>query len=128
MKEDQLKDLFAGFNPPMGDDNQFMSKLERNLQAVEFAKIHCAEARRKNRVAVIVASIVGFVCGVVFTLCYPYLLGLIDGFKDVSSDVAWTVDKYGDVMVWAVCSIATCVLTYASYDISQIALTLRSED
>ncbi len=128
MKEDQLKDLFAGFNPPMGDDNQFMSKLERNLQAVEFAKIHCAEARRKNRVAVIVASIVGFVCGVVFTLCYPYLLGLIDGFKDVSSDVAWAVDKYGDVMVWAVCSIATCVLTYASYDISQIALTLRSED
>lgn len=128
MKEDQLKDLFAGFNPPMGDDNQFMSELERNLQAVEFAKIHCAEARRKNRVAVIVASIVGFVCGVVFTLCYPYLLGLIDGFKDVSSDVAWAVDKYGDVMVWAVCSIATCVLTYASYDISQIALTLRSED
>ena len=128
MEDYQLKDLFAGFNPPMGDDNQFMSKLERNLQAVEFAKTHCAEARRKNRVAVIVASIVGFVCGVVFTLCYPYLLGLIDGFKDVSSDVAWAVDKYGDVMVWAVCSIATCVLTYASYDISQIALTLRSED
>lgn len=128
MEDNQLKDLFAGFNPPMGDDNQFMSKLERNLQAVEFAKTHCAEARRKNRVAVIVASIVGFVCGVVCTLCYPYLLGLIDGFKDVSSDVAWAVDKYGDVMVWAVCSIATCVLTYASYDISQIALTLRSED
>lgn len=128
MEDDQLKDLFAGFNPPMGDNNQFMSKLERNLLAVEFAKTHCAEARRKNRVAVIVASIVGFVCGVVFTLCYPYLLGLIDGFKDVSSDVAWAVDKYGDVMVWAVCSIATCVLTYASYDISQIALTLRSED
>ena len=128
MEDDQLKDLFAGCNPPKGDDNQFMSKLERNLLAVEFAKTHCAEARRKNRVAVIVASIVGFVCGVVFTLCYPYLLGLIDGFKDVSSDVAWAVDKYGDVMVWAVCSIATCVLTYASYDISQIALTLRSED
>ena len=128
MEDDKLKDLFAGFNPPMGDNNQFMSKLERNLQAVEFAKTHCAEARRKNRVAVVVASFVGFVCGVVFTLCYPYLLGLIDGFKDVSSDVAWAVDKYGDVMVWAVCSIATCVLTYASYDISQIALTLRSED
>lgn len=128
MEDDQLKDLFAGFNPPMGDNNQFMSKLERNLQAVEFAKTHCAEARRKNRVAVVVASFVGFVCGVVFTLCYPYLLGLIDEFKDVSPDVAWAVDKYGDVMVWAVCSIATCVLTYASYDISQIALTLRSED
>ena len=128
MEDDQLKDLFAGFNPPMGDDNQFMSKLKRNMQAVEFAKTHCAEARRKNCLAVVVASIVGFVCGVVFTLCYPYLLGLIDGFKDVSSDVAWAVDKYGDVMVWAVCSIATCVLTYASYDISQIALTLRSED
>lgn len=128
MKDDQLKDLFAGFNPPMGDDNQFMSKLERNLQAVEYAKMHCAQTRRKNRVAVVVASFVGFVCGVVFTLCYPYLLSLVDGFKDVSLDVAWAVDKYGDVMVWAVCSIATCVLTYASYDISQIALTLRSED
>lgn len=128
MEDDQLKDLFAGFNPPMGDDNQFMSKLERNLQAVEYAKMYCAQTRRKNRVAVVVASFVGFVCGVVFTLCYPYFLSLVDGFKDVSLDVAWAVDKYGDVMVWAVCSIATCVLTYASYDISQIALTLRSED
>lgn len=127
MEDDKLKNLFTGFNPQLSDDNLFMSQLERSLQAVEFAKNHCAEVKRQNRLAIIISAIVGFICGVTFTLCYPYLLNMLEGIKAVSTDVAWMINQYGSLMVWTVCSIATCLLTFVGYDISLFALTARRQ-
>ena len=125
MEDDKLKDLFAGFNPPMDDDRHFMSQIERSLQAVEMAKNQCAEIKRRNSKAVIVASFVGFVCGVVFTLCYPYMLSVLQGLNDMGAEVAWAISNYGNLMVWIMCSIATCALTFVGYDISLAALSPR---
>ena len=102
-----------------------MSQVARSLQAVEFAKQQCAQVQRINRISVAVASIVGFLCGMAFTLSYPYLLSLLDGFRDMGRDVAWMISEYGSLMVWVMCSVATCIITYVGYDISQFALTVQ---
>lgn len=125
MEDNKLKDLFAGFNPPMADDRNFMLQLERSLQAVEIAKNQCAEIKRRNRMAVIIASLVGFVCGVIFTLCYPYMLSMLHSVKDLGAEAAWAISNYGNLLVWVVCSIATCLLTFVGYDISLFALSAR---
>lgn len=125
MEDDKLKNLFAGFDPELSDDAHFMSQVVRSLQAVEFAKQQCARVQRVNRISVAVASIVGFLCGMAFTLSYPYLLSLLDGFRDMGRDVAWMISEYGDLMVWIICSVFTCVLTYVGYDLSQLVLSMQ---
>ena len=73
MEDDKIKDLFADFNPGMPSDLSFMSRLQQNLDAVEMVRQHHVEQRRRNRVAVAVAAVVGFVTGFLFSLALPFI-------------------------------------------------------
>lgn len=77
MEDDKLQELFGGFDPELTSDLRFMDKLQRNMEAVEVVRQHSAAVRRRNRVAVCVAALAGFVMGVVMTLLMPVVSGLL---------------------------------------------------
>ncbi len=113
--EDKFSALFSDYNPDLSPDSQFMERLERNLRAVESVKSQIAGMRRKNRLAVIVAAVTGFVCGILSTLCFPYLSELFVG------SLSMIPADCGSMMAWGVIAVMVGVMTFAAYDITLIA-------
>ena len=75
MKEDTtLEQLFAGFQPPMGDKEAYMKELARKLAAVEYVRQYNeARIRRYKRVvfwAFLSGSIIGALL-VTLAICIP---------------------------------------------------------
>ncbi len=90
MEDDKLKSMLTNFEPELSSDFQFMSKLERSLNSVEILKQHAAEVRSRNKKAVVLAAVLGFIVGMLFSLTLPYL----------SSAVAeWQLSLPGDSML-----------------------------
>lgn len=67
----QLRRLFADFNPPLSPAPRFMERLERDMLRVEMVKEATRRLQRRNRVAVALAALAGFVAGVIFMALYP---------------------------------------------------------
>lgn len=70
-EEDKIKGLFSGFDPDLSSDSRFMSRLESNMRAVDLIKEHNRELLKMNRKAVMIAAVVGFVCGFLFSMAMP---------------------------------------------------------
>ena len=73
MEDDKIKDLFAGFQPIEPDDSRFMDSLLRSIHAVEMVKADNRAMRRRNRLAVILAAVAGFITGAVSMAFMPTL-------------------------------------------------------
>lgn len=112
--DDKFTDLFSDYNPDMAPDSQFMQRLERNLRAVESAKSQLIGMRRKNRLAVIIAAVTGFICGILSTLCFPYLLELFAG------SMSMIPADCGYVLAWVVVAAIVGIMTFAAYDITLV--------
>lgn len=109
MEDDKLKSMLTNFEPELSSDFQFMSKLERNLNSVEILKQHAAEVRSRNKKAVALAAILGFIAGLLFSLALPYL----------SSAVAeWQVTLPDDSMLNALADNFTIIAWIATGGIS----------
>ena len=61
---DELAVLFDAFQPNMRDDAQFVAKLERRLEAVEYVKQMQEAQLRRYKYSVLVAFVCGIVMGV----------------------------------------------------------------
>lgn len=81
MTDDKLNNILSGFRPAVGPADDFMARLERNLDIADTARaqarreIEAVERRqrqwrRESRRAVLVASLVGFVVGVAAALVF----------------------------------------------------------
>lgn len=123
MEDEKLKALFADFSPSIGDDDMFMTRLQRNIEAVEFIKQQALQSQRRNRKAVAVSAAVGFICGVIFTLCYPYLKQAIGSLGSHIAGAEDFVAEYNTVILWSIICITTTVLVYVAYDISIAVLS-----
>ena len=73
MEDDKLKEIFNEFNPELSSSFQFMTKLKKNMEAVEVVKLYNAAQKKRNKRAVAFAGICGFVMGVILTLLYPLI-------------------------------------------------------
>ena len=72
-----IEDLFAQYQPDMGDRNEYMKQLAKKLEAAEYAKRYReAQTRRYRRmmVAVFISGIVTGAIGVVLVLLHPQWL------------------------------------------------------
>ena len=72
-----IEDLFAQYQPDMGDRNEYLEKLSKKLEAAEYAKQYReAQTRRYRRmmVAVFISGIVTGAIGVVLVLLHPLWL------------------------------------------------------
>lgn len=73
MEEDKLTLLFRDFDPELSPDAPFIDRLGRSLDAVELVKRQQLAERRRNKRAVLVAAVAGFVAGVVFAILLPFV-------------------------------------------------------
>lgn len=59
MNDDKLKDIFASYNPQLADTDEFMKIVEKKLEAAEIIKQYNKATRRRSRIAVAVAFVLG---------------------------------------------------------------------
>ena len=114
----QLSSLFSEFNPSLVADSVFMTQLKRKMEAVEMIKQYAEARRRRTKLAICIAACVGFVAGVVFTLCFPYLSAALGRLVGEWAGAANFVADYGNVAIWCVIATATVFATYSAYDIT----------
>ena len=89
-EEDPLKEMFDGFEPQIGDSDEFMSRLESRLDSVEIIRDRAAEARRRSILAAVIAAFVGFAFGVLTTLLMPHIgLAVFTSATDASAPGLW---------------------------------------
>lgn len=118
MEEDRLSELFSSFSPSLPSDRLFMDRLERNLESVEFIRLRTLRLRRRNRIAAIAAALAGFLCGTLFSLCFPYLAAFVRSLGAISVEIAEFTAGYGDMIVWAFICCVTSLFTYMAYGLS----------
>lgn len=58
-QKDTLQELFNGFTPDLGQEDLFMQRLEKKLQAVEYIKQMQDRQLRRYRYAIIAAFVMG---------------------------------------------------------------------
>ena len=72
-----IEELFAQYQPDMGDRNEYMKQISKKLDAAEYAKRYReAQTRRYRRmmVAVFISGIVTGTIGIVLVLSHPQWL------------------------------------------------------
>jgi hypothetical protein len=73
MDDDKLRNLFNDFQPELSSSSQFMTKLQKNIEMVEILKQHNIALKKRNKLAVVIAAVSGFVMGVILTLLFPLI-------------------------------------------------------
>lgn len=73
MDDDKIKDIFKEFDPELSSSFQFMTKLKKNMEAMEIVRQYNAAQKRRNRWAVAIAGVSGFVMGIIMTLLFPLI-------------------------------------------------------
>ena len=72
-----IEELFAQYQPDMGDRNEYMKQLSKKLEAAEYAKRYREVQTRRYRrmmVAVFISGIVTGAIGIVLVLLHPQWL------------------------------------------------------
>lgn len=77
MEENEIKELFARFEPEMAPDFEFMNRLEQNLASVELIRQRSAQLRARSRRVLLIATCAGFLVGVLTTLAVPQIAALL---------------------------------------------------
>lgn len=118
MEDDKLRSLFADFQPELSSNRQFMSCLMQNMESVEIVKRRMAEMRARNRRAIAVAAVVGFVVGFLFSLALPYLSGLVADWQLTlpEESVMSVAADYFAVIAWGVTGATAVIAAINTYD------------
>lgn len=119
MEDDDIKNLFAGFNPELASGNLFMAELQRKMEAVEIVRQHQVAMKKRNRLAIMVASLCGFAMGVLLSilsaLCSDWIPVFSISLPYVRME-AFTVDY--QFMKWVVMAIVSGVTAMNAYEIA----------
>lgn len=74
IKDKALEELFLAQKPVFGDNADFMARLTKRLDAVEFVKQHQEATLRRYKLAMVAAFVVGIISGAItiaFVLSTP---------------------------------------------------------
>ncbi|MDE5849676.1 MAG: hypothetical protein K2H38_06000 [Muribaculaceae bacterium] len=125
MEEDKIKDIFSNYDPELTSSLEFMERLERNLDAVELIHRENAAVMKRNRIAVTVAAIAGFLSGILFTLLLPYLMDMIQSLiTTLPGMTAQNINPgYAQALSWILIGAASVFIAVNAYDIT---LALKS--
>ncbi len=119
MEDDKLKELFKSYNPKLSPGARFMARLERNMEAVEEIKRQVVARRRCNSIAVVVASLVGFVTGVLLTLVYPVVEAWIAGADFSIPGLGVTVMSLDwQIGCWVVMAVVSVLAAINAYELT----------
>ena len=74
MKEKTIEEMFAHYQPDLGDSGEYMAHLTKKLEAAEYAKQYKAEQTRRYRRMMVLVFIAGVLTGgilMLITLLHP---------------------------------------------------------
>lgn len=116
MEEDNFKEIFNSFNPDLSSDADFMSTLQRSMNAVEIVRKRNVELHRRGKRAIVIASLAGFVAGVIMTILQPYIitwLGKIHLSLSIPSSQAVNIDY--TLISWMATAIISLTIALNTY-------------
>ena len=119
-KDKAIEDLFLAQTPHFDDGEEFMQKLTKRLEAVEFIKQYQERMLRRYRVMMVVAFVVGIISGTASTiwlLSSPIELPSVN-FQTQKAFLLWLIQNsrlllaavFPMLMMFAACTIASNVL------------------
>ena len=119
-KDKAIEDLFLAQKPTFDDSAEFMAKLTKRLEAVEFIKQYQERTIRRYRIVIAVAFVVGIISGTVSTiwlLSSPIELPSVN-FQTQKTFLLWLVQNsrllaaafFPMLMTFAACIITSNVL------------------
>jgi hypothetical protein len=74
MKEKTIEEMFAHYQPDLGDSGEYMAHLTKKLEAAEYAKQYKAEQSRRYRRMMVLVFVAGVLTGgilMLITLMHP---------------------------------------------------------
>ncbi|MDY6327181.1 MAG: hypothetical protein SPL47_07705 [Bacteroidales bacterium] len=111
MKETNIEDLFARYQPDMGDRDEYMERLSKKLEAAEYAKRYReAQTKRYRRmmVAVFISGVVTGSAGIVLVLLHPqWLIPMQTASVGVSFPAFSLLPKV--LLLLAICFVSLCI-------------------
>ena len=120
MEEDKIKDLFAGYDPQLSSDFRFMNRLESNMRSVELVKEHHREEIKINRKALMIAAVVGFVCGFLFSMALPAIGEAMMNMRQAvaaGSFLGFVVQNYLPI-TWAMIAAVSGFIAFNTFELS----------
>lgn len=119
MEDEKLREIFESYRPSLRPQDEFMTVLERRMRAVESVKRQAAVMRRRNRVAVVVAALSGFLAGVVATLLFPIVEQWV-ATLNVSLPSSWlpNVEAACVIAEWVIAATACVIAAYNAYGLT----------
>lgn len=111
MKETNIEDLFARYQPDLGDRDEYMERLSKKLEAAEYAKRYReAQTKRYRRmmVAVFISGVVTGSIGIVLVLLHPqWLTPMQTASVGVSFPAFSLLPKV--LLLLAICFVSLCI-------------------
>ena len=75
MKDTAIEEMFARYQPDLGDSEKYMEALSKKLEAVEYVKRYQEEQVRRHRKQMVVVFAMGVLTGalgIILTLLHPF--------------------------------------------------------
>lgn len=122
MEDDNIRSLFADFDPDLSSSFQFMDRVEREIDNMEIVHKHLTARRQRSRIAMVFAACVGFVVGFVLALYIPYFEALIQGVSlpvmpDFVTRFAPDFDAIA-MILWVCIGVIVIVASVGSYELT----------
>lgn len=102
-KDKALEELFLAQKPQFNDSEEFMTSLEKRLEAVEFIKRHQEATIRRYKMAMVAAFVVGIVSGgvtIAFLLSAPAAIPLFS-FQAQTVLLSWLTENARSIVAAA---------------------------
>ncbi len=130
MEDDKLKSLFNDFNPELSSDIMFMHRLQKSLNAAEIVKRHSDKVRARSKKAVLIAVVVGFIVGFMFSLSLPYLAHAVADWQLRLPDSSFMSPVVDNLMViaWGVIGATSVFAALNTYEVSIALLTKKGSE
>ncbi len=127
MEDDRLQDIFREFEPELSSSFQFMTRLQKNMEAVEIVKQYHAAQTRRNRWAVAIAGMAGFAVGVVMTLLFPLITEWIASFNfTIALSHSSTLNFDFRYLAWLLVAALSVLTSVGVYGMASVKTTGRS--
>jgi hypothetical protein len=120
MDEDRLKNLFNNFNPELSPDKLFMDKLQENLDLVEIIRQHNVDLKTQNIKACIIAALVGFIVGILFSFALPYIETSINNLQSMLKigTLLWLITNNYLIITWLAIGAVSTFIAINTYEIA----------
>lgn len=116
-----IRNLFQGFNPELRSSAKFMDELNERCRAVDMLREICQKKQRENRLAVIIASITGFITGILMTLAFPYIKEMMSALIMRGMVAFPRLTRIPDIALdypaWALTAVITVAVSLSTYSL-----------